>query len=585
MAIATLLSSPNLFAMRQMLLALLLSAAPAAHGANVTLTTLSAPAGSMRGIATSSYRMFAGVPYAEPPVGARRWRAPTPRAPWSGVRDTLSYGSSCVQPTPFDPAMGAQSEDCLFLNVYAPPLAASNAGAAAAVLVWFHGGSFLQGGGHEERLNGTYLVTLLKRRLVVVTINYRLGVFGFSGAAALRGRNPGSRDTGNYGLQDQREALRWVSKNIAAFGGDPTRVFAAGQSAGAGSVTAHLVMPKSWGLFQRAGMESGAFAAWGVTSMASAEAAWAALASNLKCDHHPRSASTSGSSNSSSSALIACMEKKPAAEVLAAVPSIAAYGPTIDGVELADAPWVLAAQGKLAPGVPIIAGAAAEDGDSNSLSATIDAPALAAWLRTTMLSYGANETTQNAVAKAYAAAPPPLNASRPGEGFDRFYWSAKHMLADSEMLCPARRIARWVAAAGAGARERREQTPRGWVYQFRYAAPASCGAGMGAKHSVEIPFVFHVLAGNEDQYHLHGAEEIALSATVAQMWANFAESGDPNGGGAPSIAERWPAFSNDNANVMLFDVASKGGVRHAAHFRESMCTLWDSIPQSETPTQ
>jgi len=268
-----------------------------------------------------------------------------------------------------------------------------------------------------------------------------------------------------------------------------------------------------------------------------------------------------------------------AVEVLAAVPEASiGYGPTIDGVELKDAPWNLAAQGKLAPGVPVIAGEAAEDGDQ-SLPQEADAEVLKKWIDQTMTSYGANVSTIRLLNELYLAPLPP-NTSRPDEGYSDYYWTAKHFLADCQMLCPARRIARWIHQNG----QILNKNVRGWVYQFRYAQPASCPAGLGARHAVEIPFVFHVLDGIETKYSLHGEEEIELSAELANLWANFAESGSPNGFNGTMQYDKWPSF-DDRESVLLFDIETNGGVRPINSFRSKFCDLWDRIPASVTPIE
>ena len=203
-------------------------------------------AGLVQGVATLDKRHFAGIPYAAPPVGPLRWQPPQPVAPWPGVRDATKVGPRCLQDEGSDLEMGRQTdEDCLTLNVWTPPPADE----PRPVMVWIHGGAFINGNG------GMYDSRWLVDRgdIVVVTLNYRLGALGFLAHPAL-----GPKGTvGNYGLQDQQAALRWVHDNISAFGGDPDRVTIAGESAGAMSVCDHLVAPESKGLFRAAIMQSG----------------------------------------------------------------------------------------------------------------------------------------------------------------------------------------------------------------------------------------------------------------------------------------------------------------------------------------
>lgn len=200
-------------------------------------------AGAVRGTVADDHRYFAGIPYAAPPVGALRWQPPVPVAPWTGFRDATRPGARCIQDTSSDVDRRPPSEDCLTLNVWTPPPSDE----PHPVMVWIHGGSFLNGSGDiypARRLAG--------RGVVVVTINYRLGALGFLAHPAFGSGG----DIGNYGLADQQAALRWVRDNIAGFGGDPDRVTIAGESAGGMAVCDHLVAPGSRGLFSAAIIQS-----------------------------------------------------------------------------------------------------------------------------------------------------------------------------------------------------------------------------------------------------------------------------------------------------------------------------------------
>jgi len=202
--------------------------------------------GALRGVVTPDHRLFAGIPYAAPPVGPLRWQPPAPALPWQGVRDATRFGPRCMQDPSGDPEFGRRTdEDCLTLNVWTPP----PGGDKRPVMVWIHGGAFINGSG------GIYDARWFANRgdTVVVTLNYRLGALGFLAHPALGA--PG--DVGNYGLADQQAALRWVRDNIANFGGDPDKVTVAGESAGAMSVCDHLVAPDSAGLFRAAIIQSG----------------------------------------------------------------------------------------------------------------------------------------------------------------------------------------------------------------------------------------------------------------------------------------------------------------------------------------
>ena len=202
--------------------------------------------GAVRGVVAPDHRLFAGIPYAAPPVGPLRWQPPAPAAPWQGVRDATHAGPRCLQDPGGDLELGRHTdEDCLTLNVWTPPTNAEH----RPVMVWIHGGSFINGSGaiYDSR----WLAS--RGDIIVVTINYRLGALGFLAHPALG--PPGA--VGNYGLADQQAALRWVRDNVAAFGGDPDKVTIAGESAGAVSVCDHLVAPASAGLFRAAIIQSG----------------------------------------------------------------------------------------------------------------------------------------------------------------------------------------------------------------------------------------------------------------------------------------------------------------------------------------
>ncbi len=223
---------------------------PAALAAQNPRATIDA--GMLEGrVDTSGVLLFQGIPYAAPPVGDLRWRAPRPVAPWQGVRAANRLGHNCVQHEPYGDIHAedaGMSEDCLYLNVWTQAMSGRR-----PVMVWIHGGGFFAGFGGEERHNGAILT---KKGAVVVTINYRLGAFGFLAHPALAMESP-NHAAGNYGILDQIAALKWVQRNIAQFGGDPSRVTIFGESAGAMSVGTLLASPLAKGLFHRAILESG----------------------------------------------------------------------------------------------------------------------------------------------------------------------------------------------------------------------------------------------------------------------------------------------------------------------------------------
>ena len=234
------------------LLSALLLACSGAIAAPAAAQVVDAPAGRVRGSEEAGVRVFKGIPYARPPVGERRWRAPQPLARWQGTRPAQQFGPACVQAQGGPPSVYSNppmpvSEDCLSLNVWSPKDAKR-----APVLVWIHGGALTSGSSREPIYDGRKLA---ERGVVVVSINYRLGILGWLAHPALSAEDPQQR-SGNYGLMDQIAALRWVRDNIAAFGGDPRRVTIAGESAGGLSVLYLMTSPDARGLFGQAVAQS-----------------------------------------------------------------------------------------------------------------------------------------------------------------------------------------------------------------------------------------------------------------------------------------------------------------------------------------
>jgi carboxylesterase type B len=243
--------------------------------------------GSVRGdrLPDLNVNRYLGIPFAEPPTGKRRWASPEPPKSWSpAVRQATRWAPNCAQLSPpawqtMDHNKSAYSEDCLYLNVFTPePVSKEQRTLDYPVMVWIHGGGYAYGGAHDSELDGTQLADM--SNVVVVTIQYRLDVFGFLGSESLRGTD---NSTGNWGMQDQRMALQWVQDNIKAFRGNASKVTIFGESAGAGGVSNHVAMPKSWGLFGRAIMQSGGFQRWVAKPLAWAERNYQALLKSIGC--------------------------------------------------------------------------------------------------------------------------------------------------------------------------------------------------------------------------------------------------------------------------------------------------------------
>jgi para-nitrobenzyl esterase len=463
--------------------------------------------GAVRGDTAAGILAFRGLPYAAPPIGPLRWRAPQAPAAWSGVRDASQYAPSCLQkPNLFQPP-GPQSEDCLYLNVSTPTL---RPGARRPVLVWIHGGGLTQ----DAALNydGTKLAA---QGIVVVTINYRLGALGFLAHPALA-TWPGG-PAGNYGLMDQQAALRWVERNIAYLGGDPRNVTIAGQSAGGLSVLAHLVSPGSQGLFDRAIVQSGAFALTQV-SLADAEAFGTAFAGTMGC---PDQTAT-------------CLRNKPADTLVKAFPDAAIPG-VVDGKVLTQSIGASLAAGRFAR-VPILHGithneqlifvAGVHLAVSGGMFVPAPEPTAATYESIIASVMGVSATRAAAIAARYplAAYPAPVVA-------------LSTLLSDASFACPALQVDRWTSA----------RMPT-FAYQFDddSAPPLFAGPGFWpiATHSSEIQYVF-------DQPNapfpatLNPTQE-TLAATMRAAWARFAASGDP-----ASATVSWPAFGRSPTVLSL----------------------------------
>ncbi|MEE6261848.1 carboxylesterase/lipase family protein [Plantactinospora sonchi] len=451
--------------------------------------------GPVRGTVDGRTRTFQGIPYAAPPVGELRWTAPRPAAPWAGVRDADRPGNPCPQlPDPVSGQTGSVTEDCLYLNVTTPR---GRPERPRPVLVWLHGGAFRGGDGgdfDERRLAATGDV-------VVVNLNYRLGVLGFLGY-------PGLAGSGTFGLQDQQAALRWVQRNIAAFGGDPGNVTLFGESAGADAVCAQLVSPTAAELFHRVVMQSANCSSAnfvdvilpgaGPTSdtwkpVATAEQLGSALAANaLGC------------------ADLDCLRSRSVAELLA--DTSVYWSPAIGTPTLPLHPAEALRQGRFHR-VPVLYGHTRDEGSFfvAGFYGGLDEPTYQ-WLLGSAFGARAGE-----VADRYADAGSPSLA-----------WSA--IVTDRGYVCPSAESARHL----------RDRVPT-YVYEFAdrdvpqmFSFPQPPPFPLGAYHGSELPF-------------LHDLTNVSVELTAAQRglsrqmigyWTRFAATGDPNGPGTPYWSRR-----------------------------------------------
>lgn len=481
--------------------------------------------GVVRGQSVSGTWAYRGIPFAAPPVGDLRFMPPQPAACWSGVRDASAFGAECFQRQFLADGgtLDEGSEDCLTLNVWAP----ADAGTSLPVLFFVHGGGNQNGSTSGSR-GGTVLydgaALAAHEGVVVVTTQYRLGPLGFLARASLQT----DAGVGNYGLLDQQAALRWVRTNIAAFGGDPSRVLLFGESAGALNTCTHLASPGSAGLFSSAGVESGA-------CLASSTAVRFAQA-----EPFVMRAGCLGASDEA-----ACLRQAPAAALLEGLSPVfedgfasPVWGATIDGVTLTGAPLdvIRAGRGNL---VPVLVG-------SNADEAALTAPPVVTPAEVTALLARFPEPGRSQLAALY---PPGTTNAEARRSFIA-------LATDAQFTCNARRLAR---AAGTFAPT--------WRYFFDHHLPGVQGTALGAFHGVELFYVFRGLE-RSPLGTLAGADDRFVTDYVGASWASLARTGDVNGQGRTP----WPRNAgNDELMIIGPTPMASNGVRTA------QCDVWDQV--------
>lgn len=488
--------------------------------------------GVLEGRAEEGIRVFRGVPFAAPPVGELRWQPPQPATPWSGVRPATEFAARPMQLPVFGDMnfrSKDDSEDCLYLNVWAP---AAPARAKRPVLVYFYGGGFIAGDASEPRYDGA---AMARRGIVAVTVNYRLGVFGFLAHPELS-KESGRQASGNYGLLDQQAALRWVQQNIAAFGGDPRQVTIAGESAGSISVSAQMAAPGSKGLFQRAIGESGALlnSGLGPVPLAAGEQAGAAFAASINAP------------------TLAALRALPAEQLLEAAgkPGAARFAPIVDGYFLPRRPTEVFATGQQAK-VPLLLGWNSEE---------MNAGWLLGGLPPTPDNY------QQAVQKRFGSRAAEVLRLYPGTTPAEATQSATDLAGDLFIAYSTWKWADAHARTGGQpgyrylfARPRPAMTPAmgnataglaGGVVKADSAAPKP-PAARGAVHSAEIEYALGNLASNK--VYAWTPDDYQVSERMQRYFANFIKTGNPNGKGLPA----WPDAKNPQPQQLRLDVQTQ----------------------------
>jgi para-nitrobenzyl esterase len=494
-----------------------------------TEPTVRVSGGEIRGHALASGATFKGIPYAAPPVGDLRWREPASVQPWNGVRDAGAYGAVCAQiGGTRNPAATKGVEDCLFLNLWTPEWPAKS---RLPVMVFFHGGGNMRGSslgaaGIEPPFDGE---SLSHHGVVLVTVNYRLGVLGFFARPDLAAESS-HHASGNYGLMDEIASLQWVKENVAKFGGDPANVTIFGQSAGANDTGQLLASPLAKGLFQHAIEESGTVVGSGKLTMSRSEAEQIGrdIAAKMKAP--------------AGTGALAYMRGLPVADILKASP---AYGtgltvPIVDGYVITKTSALVFQSGQQNRADLMVG--------NNAREMPFD---------------GTPEALQKALADFYGSlAPRALKLYAQASTYPPYGDLGNQFITDTGHRCPAITIADWHSAAGLSAYE----------YEFSHAFPES---KIGASHSGELRYVFGVFPAQPAE------TEHKISEDMETYWTNFAKTGNPNGKGLPV----WPKFDSTARRYIEFtdnEPVAKEDLRH------DFCQLFDEnlkarMAQLESP--
>jgi len=463
---------------------------------------------------SADVRVYRGIPFAAPPVGDLRWKAPQPAPKWQGLRQAAEFSNACWQ-TQYPAAAAIYqaklpplSEDCLYLNIWTPAKSPKD---KLPVMVWIHGGGFTRGFAGTHTYDGEVLAG---KGAVIVTLNYRLGIFGFFAHPALSAES-GHHASGNYALLDQIAALQWVQKNIAAFGGDPARVTIFGESAGSWAVNVLMASPLAKGLFQRAiGESGGSFSP--MKTLAEAESEGAALAVSLTLTL-AAGAKAEARDKSSAQSILKTLRAEPAEELLKASQA-ETVRPMVDGWVLPQDIATIFAQGKQND-VPLIVGYNADEG-------TTLAPQ-AANLKATMFTAGVYQrygSQADAMLKIYPAA-------SDEQAVSSFYSAYRDQVFGWEM----RTWARTATKTG--------HQPA-YLYYFSRRPPGPQSARLRAFHAAEIAYVFGTFVW---PFPWEDADK-KLSDAMTSYWVNFAASGNPNGG---SLV-KWPAYNAKDDQALEF---------------------------------
>jgi len=496
-------------------------------------TTVKIDSGVITGLTVgpnNDVRAYKGIPFAAPPVGPLRWKAPQSVKAWTTERACTEYGPSCPQPNLLEriygQKLGPTSEDCLYLNVWT---AAKKPTDRLPVMVWIHGGGYTMGSGATPAYDGA---SLARQGVVLVTINYRLGPFGWLAHPQLS-KESAHNSSGNYGLLDQIAALEWVKRNIAAFGGDASRVTVFGESAGAGSVCYLMASPLARGLFARAIAESGS--AFGANRHL--REAWYGQESAEKLGERVAREMAGGQAADP----IAALRAKSTEEILngsnVAASSFFAsdsnrFAPIVDGWVIPDDPGAIFESGKQA-NVPLIVGTNADEGSIFVLG----------------LPMNSVEAYSTLVRRIYGAHADEVLALYPASDASEIRSALSRNITDSFFVTGARYFAETASKVN----------DKTFVYHFTHISGDPRRRMLGAFHASEIPYVFMTQDGGFGTYDDKDHE---LGRVMSAYWVQFATTGDPNGAARPA----WPKYTAASDQHIEFgdQIAVKANLRKPA---------------------
>jgi para-nitrobenzyl esterase len=514
--------------------------------------------GVVQGSSFSDHEEFLGIPFAAPPLGNLRFAPPAPVTPWSGVLETQQFRSSCPQPPGLVGNIPSTDEDCLYLNVYTPPNATisdrrrvhhedgdedrDEDGKLLPVMVWIHGGGFVDGG--AASYIGTQLV--VTGNIIFVSIQYRLNAFGFLASTALSEASPRGL-SGNYGFEDQQAAIAWVVRNIEAFGGDPWRITIAGESAGAASVTDHLVSPFTAPFVGAIGESTIGIGPVGLSqepTLSQAQATGDTFVASVGCN--------------TASNVVACLRSLPATTLLDAS-AVFRWGPIVDGVDIPLEPNTAIRQG-LFRRVPILNGTNLTEGQLFAVLVILQSgfPDATAYEALVTQQFG-------------STAGPEILARYPASNFSTPLEAYAIVLTDSGFSCPA----------SAAVRALSKHVP---VYQYEFNEPNAGPAAVFIPipgfpwidpHAVELPYVFGgalpgTIFGEGFTPSDQTPARLALSAEMMAYWTQFVKRGTPNGSGEPF----WPRYhpSKDDVQALNDNTGPEFTFR-----TEHNCDFWDAL--------